>query len=416
MKPLTPLLPSLCRQPLRSLRCSIVAGLLSLVPLGLTAGTPAASATAVISPTLEKETSLGEQWDNLGRLYADKDDPILQEFWILGRYHGHYHWSEGSNGESEGYETRRHRLGFQARLFEKLTLHAQMVSGSDFEPFYNGFTELWVQWAFTPALTLTVGQQKHRFTHDRNVSSRYMGYFERNMITNMFSADYTPAVTLLGRVDKLTYYTGIFSNATGTDMGRAFTELDSGYSLLGAAYYDLGKPLGTDTAHLYFSYIYSDANENATNLDRFNHGISSSLIVTRNSTALIAEVTAGLGSETGNAVGLNLSPSHFITDNLEVVGRYQIAVSDNAEGLPGQRRFERAAGLPPGDLYQAAYLGLNYYIAKHRLKLMSGIEYASLGGEDVWTASTMVRFFFGPHSGGPFPMNQMLDGHFWQAN
>ncbi len=32
-----------------------------------------------------------------------------------------------------------------------------MVSGSDFEPFYNGFTELWVGWRFSDAATLTVG-------------------------------------------------------------------------------------------------------------------------------------------------------------------------------------------------------------------------------------------------------------------
>jgi len=25
----------------------------------------------------------------------------------------------------------------------------------------------------------------------------------------------------------------------------------------------------------------------------------------------------------------------------------------------------------------------------------------------------MVRFYFGPHSGGPFPMNQMQSGHFF---
>jgi hypothetical protein len=61
-----------------------------------------------------------------------------------------------------------------------------------------------------------------------------------------------------------------------------------------------------------------------------------------------------------------------------------------------------------GQLYQAAYVGLNYYIAKHRLKLMTGLEYSNMSGETAWTASTMVRFYFGPHSGGAFPMNQML--------
>jgi phosphate-selective porin OprO/OprP len=369
--------------------------------------------SSLIVPTIDEPDTLGERWDNLGRLYKDDENDILQELWVLGRYHGQYHWAEGSAGDSEAFETRRFRVGGQAKLFEKLTLHAQMVSGSDFEPFYNGFTELWAQWAFSPAFALTLGQQKHRFTHDRNVSSRYINYLERSMLTNMFGADYTPAVTLLGKINKLTYYTGLFSNATGTNMGEAFTRLDSGYSVLAAAYYDLGKPLGWDTAHLYFSYLHSDANENATNLDRFDDGIASAFIFTDNSLAVVTEVTAGLGSEAGDAVALNFQPSYFITDNLQLAARYQIATSNDEKGLRAQRRYEREAGLPSGDLYQAAYLGLDYYIAKHRLKIMTGLEYATMGGEDVWTASTMIRFFFGPHSGGPFPMNQMCAGHFF---
>jgi hypothetical protein len=68
-----------------------------------------------------------------------------------------------------------------------------------------------------------------------------------------------------------------------------------------------------------------------------------------------------------------------------------------------------------GDLYQAGYLGLNYYIVGHRLKLMSGLEYARLGGEDTWTGSLALRLFWGPHSSGPFPMAQMLDG-IWDAD
>jgi phosphate-selective porin OprO/OprP len=368
---------------------------------------------AVISPMLDEPDTLGERWDHLGRLYHSDTDPVLQELWLLGRFHGQYHWSEGSAGEDEGYETRRFRLGGQARLFEKLTLHAQMVSGSDIEPFYNGFTELWAQWAFSPKLALTLGQQKHRFTHDRNVSSRYINYLERSMMTNLFSADYTPAITLLGRIDKLNYYTGFFSNATSGNMGEAFTQLDSGYSFLAAAYYDLGQSLGTDTANLHFTYLHSDAKDNATNLNRFDTGLSSALILTKDSVALVTEVTAGLGSQDGDAIALNFQPSYFLTDNLQIAGRYQVASSNADQGLKAQRRYEQAAGLPAGDFYQAAYLGLNYHIAKHRLKLMTGVEYATMGGKDVWTASTMVRFFFGPHSGGPFPMNQMCEGHFF---
>lgn len=382
----------------------------------------AAFAASFVSPALagdpppvtavapEAPKSLGEKLENLGLLYKNESDPVLQELWFLGRFHGQYHWSDGSNGSNEDYETRRFRIGGQARVFKNLTLHAQMVSGSDFEPFYNGFTELWAGWKFNDAVILTVGQQKHRFTHDRNISSRYINYLERSMFTNMMGLDYTPAVTLSGKAGKWSYYTGVFSNATGTDMGAAFTELDSGWSFLGTATLDMGNAMGMDHAHLNIGYLHSDANENATNLNRYDNAVATALILTKGSMSLVTEATAGFGSTRGNGVSLNVQPAWYITDKLQLSTRYQIAMSDEENGLSAQRRYERPAGLGTGDLYQAAYAGLTYFVAAHRLKVMSGVEYSTIGGEDCWTASVALRLFWGPHSKGPFPMAQMLNG------
>lgn len=365
------------------------------------------------SPSDPNATDVGpldleKEFEHLGRVYKNDKDDTLQELWLLGRYQGQYHWTEANVGESDYYETRRFRLGAQAKLFQKLTIHAQMVSGSNIDPFYNGFTELWTQWAFSKEIALTIGQQKNRFTHDRNVSSRYLNYLERSMLTNMFAIDYTPAITLQGQVDKLVYYTGFFTNATGRDIPEAFVEFDSGYSYIAQVYYDLGRQWGVDDVTLYGSFIHSDFNENATNMDYFDNGVSSALIVHKGKFANIAEVTAGLGNENGNAVGLNLQPSYFLNRQWQLVSRYQLAGSNGTDGLKPQKRYEVPSGFEPGDLYQAGYLGVNYYIAKHRLKLMQGIEYSNMSGQEGWTTSLMVRFYWGPHSGGAFPMNKIL--------
>lgn len=354
--------------------------------------------------------SLAKQLENLGLLYRDKTNPYLQEFWLLGRYHGQYHDSSGSNGDDAAWEDRRTRFGFQATMFERLTLHAQSISGSDFDPDYNGFTELWLRWKFTDAVNLTVGQQKHRFTHDRNVSSRYMNYLERAQFTNMMSLDYTPAVTLSGKIGNWDYYTGIFSNAAGRDMWTYFTELNSGWSYIGAVTYNLGHFLGADTAEFYGSYLHSDANDNATNLTRFDDAVSAALMLTEGPASLVTEVTTGFGGEKGSAIGLNIQPGFYLTDELQIVARYQIATSDESNGLAPQRRYERPAGMTAGDLYQAAYVGFNYYIADHRIKLVSGLEYSNMNGEDNVTASIGFRMFFGPQSNAPFPGNKMLEG------
>ena len=365
---------------------------------------PAAAAKPVAEQTLK------ERFENLGLIYKDKKNPGLQELWVLGRYHGHYHDNDGSHGQDSGFESRRIRLGFQATMFDRLTVHAQAISGSDFEPAYNGFTELWVRWQFAESLNLTVGQQKHRFTHDRNVSSRYMSFMERSMFTNMMGLDYTPAVTLSGRIDKLEYYAGVFSNSAGTDMWDSFTELDSGSSFLAAVTYDLGHFLGAETASFYGGYLHSEAHANATNLTRFDDALAGALIFTDGPAAFVAELTAGFGGARGDAIGLNLQPSYFLTDTLEVVSRYQIASSSQATGLSSQRRYERLAGLGNGDAYQAVYLGLNHYIAGHRLKLLTGMEYARMNQRDSFMVWAGIRMFFGPHSNAPYPGNKLLKG------
>jgi phosphate-selective porin OprO/OprP len=360
--------------------------------------------TSLTERRAKSPPDLKSRLENWGRVYENKSHPVVQEVWLLGRYHGQYHASAGNSGEDEGWENRRFRIGSQGRFYEKLTLHAQMVSGFDMQPFYNGFTELWTQWAFEDSFILTVGQQKHRFTHDRNVSSRYITTLERSMLVNMFAADYTPAVTISGKADAWNYYTGVFSNATSPDMWDSFTNYDSGFSLLSSTTRDLEDFLDTETAFLNISYVYSDFNENATNLNRFKDGVSAALILTEDATSLVSEVVYGGRSLHGDALGINIQPGYFLSENVQLATRYQLAGSNDDQGLVAQRRYERPAGLTTGDSYQAFYAGINYYIAGHRIKWIQGIEYSNMSGDDLWTASIAFRTFWGPDSRGPFPM------------
>lgn len=366
------------------------------------------SATFDTTPPKQESKSLAEKLENLGRVYKNDDHPILQEWWLLGRYHGQYYNADGSDAPQDGWENRRFRIGSQARLFEKMTVHAQMVSGFDMNPFYNGFTELWSQWAFDDQFMVTVGQQKHRFTHDRNVSSRYINTLERSMFLNMFNADYTPAITASGNTGQFAYYTGVFSNATGPDMWDSFTNYDSGYSLLASGTWNVNRWLDLDEAFFNACYLYSDANQHATNLNRYKDGFSTALILTNGPVSLVSEVLLGTRSENGDAIGINIQPGFFLTEKIQLATRYQLALADEEDGLLAQRRYERASGVSTGDVYQAGYAGFNYYIAGHRIKLMNGIEYANMSGHDVWAASVAFRMFWGPNSNGPFPMAKML--------
>jgi hypothetical protein len=195
-------------------------------------------------------------------------------------------------------------------------------------------------------------------------------------------------------------------------MWDAFTELDSGFSLLANSYYDINRYLPTDSAFVGMSYVFSDANAKATNLNVFQQGISNVLVLTKGPGSLIAESVLGLDSERGDACGINVQVGYFLTDRLQIATRYQIATSEQSDGLLAQLRYERSTGIERGGQYHAEYVGLNYHFAGHRLKWMNGVEYSELDRNSVWTFSTAIRLFWGPHSGGPFPMAQLLPGRF----
>jgi len=96
--------------------------------------------------------------------------------------------------------------------------------------------------------------------------------------------------------------------------------------------------------------------------------------------------------------GLIVMPYYNLTDRLRFVVRGQYAASDSGDGLRLQRRYERTvADGDRGDSYWAAYAGLNYYIMGDKLKLMSGLEYSDLSGDndyDGWTLLTGLRLYF----------------------
>ena len=105
-----------------------------------------------------------------------------------------------------------------------------------------------------------------------------------------------------------------------------------------------------------------------------------------------------------DAYGIILLPTYDISDKLQLVARYTRATGDN-DSLKVQKRYENNVphltdnGL--GENYQSFYLGLNYYINEHKLKLMTGVEYAAMkdnaddGGDyDGWTVFSGLRFYF----------------------
>ncbi len=378
-----------------------IAAALATLTLSATAGTVTAP-KAPLPEAPAEESAFDKIWD-LATLYKNKENPVIQKLAFTGRYHGQYGWVDADQGEYEDWESRRFRLGLNAQIFQDFELKAEMFgdlnSGGDF---YEGFTEVFVAWKPDDAFNLIIGKQKPRFSLDWSTSSREIQTFERNIVINNFGIDYETGVSASGKTGNFSYFTGVFNNDTGKPGDESeFGDLGGGFSYIASASYDLKDVTGLDKSVLRADFLHSEHDAEDELLTKFDNGFAASLALKQGAFGLNTEAIYGEGDK-GDVWGLYVTPSYDITKKLQVVARYTYAHSGD-DVLRAQSRYEREAGLSDsgnGGRYNAGYVGLNYFIYGHKLKLMAGVEYSKLdGGSDGGdyegvTALTGVRIFW----------------------
>ena len=362
------------------------AATLAALTLAASAGTSApVSAKAPLTEAPKEESAFDKIW-SLATLYKNKDNPVIQKLAFTGRYHGQYAWLDSDQGNYDDYESRRFRLGLLAQVFQDFEIKGEMFSdlnsGGDF---YEGFTEVFVAWKPDDAFNLTIGKQKPRFSLDWSTSSREILTFERNILINNFGIDYETGISVSGKKGNFSYFAGAFNNDVGaTGEASEFGDLDGGFSYVASASYDFKDAIGMDKAVLRGDFLHSEHDAKDDLLTKFDNAVAASITLKQGDVGLIAETLYGEGDK-GDIWGFYLTPSYDITKKLQVVARYTYAHSGD-DILRAQSRYEREADLSDsgnGGTYNAGYLGVNYYLYGHKLKLMTGVEYSKLkGGSD----------------------------------
>ena len=138
----------------------------------------------------------------------------------------------------------------------------------------------------------------------------------------------------------------------------------------------------------------------------YRHAVAANISGKVGGATLSTDLLYGTGGESVDDVyGFNVTPAYYIVpDKLQLVLRYQYARSDGP-ALLLQERYEAPAGSGGrggrGDRYHALFGGLNYYLRGNQLKLMAGLEYATMrapedsGADyDGWTFLTGLRVSF----------------------
>jgi phosphate-selective porin OprO/OprP len=247
--------------------------------------------------------------------------------------------------------------------------------------FYRDLHDISLTWAPSPELNFGIGKITTKFfTYENATSSRELIVFERSLLVeNLISKELT-GVWVSGMKNHWLYAQAVYAG----DYQREFPEFSAGYVTQSSIGYDFTECLGVKKAYVKLDYQYSSTEENTGNPGKFGHGFSLNSFFQQGAFTLYTDLLGGLGrGGQGNVAGITVTPSWHVTDELEMVFRYQHA-NGSDDGLQLLSRYERLApdltDSGHGSSFDAAYLGLNYYLHGHKFKLMAGAEYNRMNG------------------------------------
>jgi len=350
---------------------------------------------------------------NLPRLYENKDNPYIQSFALVGRYHGQY-WTADSEGNYDnGWENRRMYLGFNARVFKQFTLEAQISINDDFDPFYRALYDAFIKWENADNdFAVSVGRLDYVYTGmERTTSSKKIKTMERALVVNLVMPGEVIGGYAKGKIGGLTYQTGLFSGSIEDE----FTSFEGGFAALLGFSYEV--PLFYDKGMLHLDYLYNNGDEDNNAFKPYENIVSFWHEGQKGPLGVGIDLTAASGvDEQSDVFGLTLLPTYDLIRNLIVSGdklqlalRYHYASSSDDYGLQFNKRYEQPVTSGKGDSYNSYYLGLNYFIYQQKLKLMTGLEYFDMGGVadedeentiagnrsvDGWNFISGVRLYF----------------------
>lgn len=330
------------------------------------------------------------------------DHTLLREFALSANIQ--WQWADGNGSEGSfgsrdrpdelrwgDVEARRIELGFRSQWGDKLKFSAHVepnIDGRSSPDMHGGayrdLHDLSFTYAFDPAFTLGIGKVTPKyFAYEDIVSSREMTVFERSLVVTQLIPPELTGIRAEGKVGLWSYGTGIFA---GESMPE-FPEFNAGMVLQNMVGYNYATAAGLDEAIVRLCHQYSTSDENSGGPGLFDHAVSLNTFLREGRFNFYADLIGAHGRDaTGNIAGITLAPSWFFTKQLEMIFRYQHAIGSD-DALQLSSRYERLAprltDSGGGKAFDAAYLGLNYYIHGHKLKLMAAAEYQHMdGGSD----------------------------------
>lgn len=343
------------------------------VPVGVAAVTAAESVAAV-----KPETSGYDRVWNYAELYKNEENPVIQSLKFTGRFQLDYAHVDADQGGHDEWNIRRFRLGAKATLFKDFTVHGEVdLNPQESYPLYQKLTDCYLAWSRSKDFVVAVGKQSAGFTMDGMTSSKKLLAIDRGNLANnlWFPEEYIPGVTVSGKPGPWVYQAGIYSAGSAN---REFGHFNgSAFGLLTAGY-DFAKALNVKEAVLAVNYVYNDPDPNNTISRQLEQIGSINFNLNAGKWGVRTDLSGGKGyGKQSDLWGAMVMPYYNFTDKLQGVLRYTYLASDKVNGVR-LARYDSQVVSGKGDEYNEIYLGVNYYFYKHKLKLQTGVQYATM--------------------------------------
>lgn len=343
-------------------------------------------------------------YDRLWRvpvLYSDPENAVIQEFRFVGRLNLDAYNLDGDRGTDQDGVVRRLRVGGKLKFLHDFLLHVEVdLQPQDPRPLYNRLTDAALVWKPCEAFQLAAGKLSVGFGLDGATSSNELLTLERSNLSNnlYFANQYTSGVNVSGHARGWQWNTGLYSGGT---ISPEFGNFDAGNFWVGSVGYDWGKRLGVKKALLRLDYVYNQPNPESDATQPFEHIGALVWQLDAEKWGVSAEATGGLGYGTqSDAAGVLVMPWVMLTEKLQLVGRYTYIASKEPGGVRFTR-YENVLARGRGDDYREIYVGLNYYLYGHKLKLQTGWQYVDMqdssnrgGAYSGWSWVSGLRMYF----------------------
>lgn len=398
------------------------------------------SPTGLLFGVFPGESDYDKIW-SAATLYKDASNPILQEFALQGRLHIQYADGHSSNGHfdiddyknsgkqesvwGDVFDVRRSYFGIRSKWFNDWRFSGQIVvdpdasNGADGSyTFYKNLFDMILTYAPNDAVQVSIGKQTTRGDREYEISSREIVTIERSLAANMIAPNNLTGMWVNGSgiASHWAYEFGVYGN----DEAREFSNFHGGLVTITKLGYDWSKAIGAKEALLSLRHVHNT--EPGYKPDRtwtnytpipsppYTDSLALSNDMTIAKFRLITEAIYGFGASELNRsdfIALDIIPTYRLTADLELAGRIQLVGSSDPDGVGIASRYEAVSpetnpvtgkriSDSKGNTYFSSYLGLNYYIYGHKLKLMNGFEFSHLGGGDYngTTYFSALRFAF----------------------